>query len=109
MHGIILQTYYLIRCFLFLGGHGSIDDPDGTVIYEQTYRTIQKPEFEAISLDIIAARLPPSDQLLDLIIRNAVCALQLSHREGFEVKVTEALYAGKVEKETTTCHVMSKS
>lgn len=84
--------------FLFLGGHGSIDDPDGTVIYEQTYRTIQKPEFEAISLDIIAARLPPSDQLLDLIIRNAVCALQLSHREGFEVKVTEALYAGKMER-----------
>ncbi|KAI7882934.1 UDP-Glycosyltransferase/glycogen phosphorylase [Lichtheimia hyalospora FSU 10163] len=79
---------------LVICGHGSIDDPDGTIIYEQTYRTIQKPEFEAISLDIIAARLPPSDQLLDLIIRNAVCALQLSHREGFEVKVTEALYAG---------------
>ncbi|KAI9314469.1 hypothetical protein BX666DRAFT_1862426 [Dichotomocladium elegans] len=79
---------------LVICGHGSIDDPDGTIIYEQTHQTLEKPEFAAITLDIIAARLPPSDQLLDLIISNATVALQLSHREGFEVKVTEALHQG---------------
>ncbi|KAI9494832.1 hypothetical protein BDB00DRAFT_817251 [Zychaea mexicana] len=83
------NTPQLIVC-----GHGSVDDPDGTVIYEQTHRTLLKPAFTAISLDIIVARLPPNDQLLDLVISNARVALQLSHREGFEVKVTEALHKG---------------
>lgn len=76
------------------GGHGSIDDPDGTVIYEQTYATINQSEFASICADIIVARLPPSDQLLNLILNGAQVALQLSHREGFEVKVTEALHKG---------------
>lgn len=76
------------------GGHGSIDDPDGTVIYEQTHATIHRNEYASIYADIIVARLPPSDQLLDLILSNAQVALQLSHREGFEVKVTEALAKG---------------
>ncbi|KAI9318067.1 hypothetical protein BX666DRAFT_1856628 [Dichotomocladium elegans] len=79
---------------LVVCGHGSIDDPDGTVIYEQTHRMLQRPEFADIAADIIVARLPPSDQLLNLVMSNALVALQLSHREGFEVKVTEALHKG---------------
>ena len=64
------------------------------MIYEQTHRTVQSSEYTAISLDIVVARLPPSDQLLDLVLSNAKVAVQLSHREGFEVKVTEALHKG---------------
>ncbi|KAI8066817.1 hypothetical protein BC940DRAFT_301627 [Gongronella butleri] len=75
---------------LVLCGHGSIDDPDGTVIYEQTHRTINSDLYASIQSDIIAIRLQPSDQLLNMILRGAYVALQLSHREGFEVKVTEA-------------------
>jgi glycosyltransferase involved in cell wall biosynthesis len=79
---------------LVICGHGSIDDPDGTIIYEQTYGTMTTEPFSQISSDIIVARIPPSDQLLNVILRGAYVALQLSHREGFEVKVTEALAKG---------------
>ncbi|ORX60270.1 hypothetical protein DM01DRAFT_1316736 [Hesseltinella vesiculosa] len=79
---------------LVLCGHGSIDDPDGSIIYEQTHATIHSTPFASIQDDIIAARLQPSDQLLNMILRGAHVALQLSHREGFEVKVTEAFQKG---------------
>jgi glycosyltransferase involved in cell wall biosynthesis len=83
------RTPQLVIC-----GHGSIDDPDGTIIFEQTQSIIESPKFAMISSDIIAVRLPASDQLLNMIMRGAHVALQLSHREGFEVKVTEALHKG---------------
>jgi glycosyltransferase involved in cell wall biosynthesis len=79
---------------LVICGHGSIDDPDGTVIFEQIQDTLEASKFSTIASDIIAVRLPASDQLLDMILRGAYVALQLSHREGFEVKVTEALHKG---------------
>ncbi|KAI8391035.1 uncharacterized protein BYT42DRAFT_555348 [Radiomyces spectabilis] len=79
---------------LIICGHGSIDDPDGTIIYEQTHEVINSPPFASIATDIIAARLPACDQLLNMVLRGAHIALQLSHREGFEVKVTEAFQKG---------------
>ncbi|KAF7729511.1 hypothetical protein EC973_004185 [Apophysomyces ossiformis] len=79
---------------LVICGHGSVDDPDGTVIYEQTHHTINQSMFSEIASDITVARLPNSDQLLNMIMRGAYVALQLSYREGFEVKVTEALVKG---------------
>lgn len=45
--------------------------------------------------DISVMRLEPNDQLLNTIIANAHVVLQLSTREGFEVKVSEALHAGR--------------
>ncbi|KAI9299653.1 hypothetical protein BJ944DRAFT_235515, partial [Cunninghamella echinulata] len=79
---------------LVVCGHGSIDDPDGTAIYNQTYQTICSVQFKHIMSDIIVVQLQPSDQLLNMILRGAYVALQLSHREGFEVKVTEAFQKG---------------
>lgn len=76
---------------LVICGHGSIDDPDGTIVYEQTLHQLGQPEYSAYAKDICVARLPASDQLLCAILRGSFCALQLSHREGFEVKVTESL------------------
>lgn len=40
-------------------------------------------------------RLPPNDQLLNTLISSAHIVLQFSTREGFEVKVSEALHKGK--------------
>jgi alpha,alpha-trehalose phosphorylase (configuration-retaining) len=40
-------------------------------------------------------RLDANDQLLDTLISRAHVVLQLSTREGFEVKVSEALHAGR--------------
>jgi hypothetical protein len=39
--------------------------------------------------------LEPNDQLLNMLISHAYVVLQLSIREGFEVKVSEALHKGR--------------
>ncbi|KAG0746771.1 hypothetical protein G6F57_001437 [Rhizopus arrhizus] len=79
---------------LIICGHGSVDDPDGTVVFDQVQEMINTAEFADINNDIISVRLHASDQLLNMVVRGAYVALQLSHREGFEVKVTESLYKG---------------
>ena len=43
---------------------------------------------------ISVMRIPPSDQLLNTLLSSAYVCLQLSIREGFEVKVSEALHKG---------------
>ena len=45
--------------------------------------------------DCSVMRLEPNDQLLNVLIANAHVVLQMSTREGFEVKVSEALHAGR--------------
>ncbi|KAJ8663429.1 hypothetical protein O0I10_000668 [Lichtheimia ornata] len=74
---------------LIICGHGSVDDPEGIDIYEETHDQLVLSEY---AHDIIVARLPPSDQLLNMVLQEARGALQLSHREGFEAKVTEAVH-----------------
>lgn len=44
--------------------------------------------------DVSVMRLDANDQLLNMVIANAHVILQLSTREGFEIKVSEALHAG---------------
>ncbi|KAK9238229.1 hypothetical protein V1525DRAFT_401903 [Lipomyces kononenkoae] len=80
---------------LVIAGHGAIDDPDGVIVYDETVKMIATEEYETISSDIIIMRLGPSDQLLNCLLSNATVVLQLSHREGFEVKVSEAIHKGK--------------
>ncbi|KAF2128446.1 glycosyltransferase family 4 protein [Dothidotthia symphoricarpi CBS 119687] len=78
---------------LVIAGHGAIDDPDATSIYNETTTAIKNTYPEFID-DIVVMRLGPSDQLLNVLMANAHVALQLSTREGFEVKVSEALHMG---------------
>ena len=84
---------------LVITGHGSIDDPEGSFIYRKIISSLDdlsSDEWirENIIRDIIVVRLGPSDQMLNAVLRSATCAFQLSHREGFEVKVSEALLKG---------------
>jgi len=79
---------------LLICGHGAVDDPDASIIYDQVMNLVNSPDYKVYQSDIIVMRLPPSDQLLDALMANAKIALQLSLREGFEVKVSEALHAG---------------
>ena len=79
---------------LLLTGFGSIDDPEGHAIYQQTLEFIDSEEFSDIERDIIACRLPPSDRLMNALLQCTRICLQLSMREGFEIKVTEALAKG---------------
>ncbi|KJZ78742.1 hypothetical protein HIM_02133 [Hirsutella minnesotensis 3608] len=79
---------------LVICGNGSVDDPDASMIFEQTlvYLETRYPELQN---DVSVMRLDPNDQLLNCLISNAYVVLQLSTREGFEVKVSEALHAGR--------------
>ena len=80
---------------LLICGHGAIDDPDASIIFDKTMEQVDQEEFDDIRDDIIVMRLGPSDQLLDALISTAKIVFQLSSREGFEVKVSEALHKGK--------------
>jgi glycosyltransferase involved in cell wall biosynthesis len=77
---------------LVVVGHGAVDDPEGAPLYNETLFSLQMDRFESIADDIKVARLYPSDQILNALLRSASVALQLSYREGFEIKVTEALH-----------------
>ncbi|KAF8522124.1 trehalose phosphorylase [Hysterangium stoloniferum] len=80
---------------LLLCGHGAVDDPDASLIYDEILELLTREEYRSYARDICVMRLPPNDQLLNAAMANAKVALQLSSREGFEVKVSEALHAGR--------------
>lgn len=79
---------------LVVCGNGSVDDPDASMIYDQTMAQLEK-HYPDLIPDCSIMRLEPNDQLLNIMIANAHVVLQLSTREGFEVKVSEALHAGR--------------
>lgn len=98
----VIKSFAIFRRDLFKGkseeapqlvicGHSSVDDPDGSMVFDQTLKLIHK-DYEELKDDIIIARLGPSDQLLNAVITKAHIVLQLSTREGFEIKVSEALH-----------------
>ena len=47
---------------LLVCGHGAVDDPDASIIYDQVMQLMARPDYAKYSKDIIAMRLPPSDQ-----------------------------------------------
>ncbi|KAF2715172.1 glycosyltransferase family 4 protein [Pleomassaria siparia CBS 279.74] len=78
---------------LVIAGHGAIDDPDATTIYNETAKLLRDVYPDVIE-DVIVVRVGPSDQVLNALMSSAHVALQLSTREGFEVKVSEAVHKG---------------
>lgn len=80
---------------LVIAGNGSVDDPDGVPILNMVKETVNSPGFSSIKDDIKVMRLPHYDQLLNTLARGARIVLQLSHKEGFEIKVSEALMKSK--------------
>ena len=79
---------------LIICGHSAIDDPEGTTVYESVMGLLCSSRYRYLRRFVVVARIPPSDQLLNVLLHGARVALQLSLREGFEIKVTEALLAG---------------
>ncbi|KAK2831918.1 hypothetical protein FQN49_007036 [Arthroderma sp. PD_2] len=79
---------------LLICGHGSVDDPDGALIYDSVIEYLAN-ELKHLKSMICVIHIPPSDQILNVVLSKARIALQLSTREGFEVKVSEALHKGK--------------
>ncbi|KAJ4291246.1 hypothetical protein N0V88_006246 [Collariella sp. IMI 366227] len=79
---------------LVVCGNGSVDDPDASLIYDQTMSQLET-YYPDLVKDVSVMRLDPNDQLINTVLANAHVVLQLSTREGFEVKVSEALHAGR--------------
>ncbi|KAG5461726.1 MAG: hypothetical protein BJ554DRAFT_6032 [Olpidium bornovanus] len=103
---------------LIITGHGSIDDPEGVSVHKEIMAHIKSivasasaenafcpsgaearvsdstVKVQDIVRDIHVVRLSPSDRTLNALLQTALAAFQLSHREGFEIKVTEALLKG---------------
>jgi glycosyltransferase involved in cell wall biosynthesis len=79
---------------LVICGHGSIDDPNGSIVYDAVLRHMENvmPHLTAM---IYVLRLGPSDQILNALLSKSRIVLQLSSREGFEVTVSEAVHKGK--------------
>ena len=75
-------------------GNGSVDDPDGTIVLDETM-TLLETRFPHLISSISVMRLGPNDQLLNTLLSASHIVLQLSTREGFEVKVSEAIHKGK--------------
>ncbi|QBD77695.1 glycosyltransferase [Ktedonosporobacter rubrisoli] len=80
---------------LIITGNSSIDDPDGAPVYAAVREMLRAEPFAQFAEDVKVVRLPHCDQILNTLLRNSKIALQLSIKEGFEVKVTEALMKGK--------------
>jgi glycosyltransferase involved in cell wall biosynthesis len=50
---------------LLICGHGAVDDPDASIIYDQVLKLINSPAYSHLAKDIIVMRVPPSDQRKD--------------------------------------------
>lgn len=62
------QTPQLLIC-----GHGAVDDPDASIIYDQVMNLIASNDYKQYAKDIVVMRIPPSDQRtfsFDLVIIN---------------------------------------
>ncbi|KAI1434011.1 glycosyltransferase family 4 protein [Xylaria sp. CBS 124048] len=79
---------------LVLAANSSIDDPDAGMVFAEALNQVETKSPELLT-DISIMRLQANDQLLNTLISHAHVVLQLSTREGFEVKVSEALHAGR--------------
>jgi glycosyltransferase involved in cell wall biosynthesis len=80
---------------LVIAGNGSIDDPDGVPVYNLVKRLLEMEPYASFASDVKVMRLPHRDQVLNTLLRKSAVVLQLSIKEGFEIKVTEALMKGK--------------
>jgi glycosyltransferase involved in cell wall biosynthesis len=80
---------------LVITGNSSIDDPDGLPVYNLVKRILESEPYTDFVDDVKVVRLPHRDQILNTLLRKSEVVLQLSLKEGFEVKVTEALMKGK--------------
>lgn len=80
---------------LVIAGNGSVDDPDGIPVLRLIQQMLRVGPYNQFADDIKVVRLPHCDQILNTLLRKSTIVLQLSIKEGFEIKVTETLLKGK--------------
>lgn len=79
---------------LVITGNGSVDDPDGPRVLAATKQLLKNRLYSDYSDDIKVIRPPHINELMNALLRKSKISLQLSHKEGWEFKITEALMKG---------------
>jgi glycosyltransferase involved in cell wall biosynthesis len=74
-------------------GNGSVDDPDGIPLLAEIM-SLRSAEYGDIKDDIKVARVPHNDQAINTVLKGATLALQPSTKEGFESRVSDAIFQG---------------
>lgn len=74
-------------------GNGSIDDPDGVPVLAEIMRT-RREQYSDIKDDLKVARVPHNDLAINALLKGAKIALQPSTKEGFESRVSDAIFQG---------------
>lgn len=74
-------------------GNGSVDDPDGVPLLEEMME-LRRNEYDNIKDDIKVARVPHNDKAINALLKGSSLALQPSTKEGFESRVSDALFQG---------------
>jgi len=74
-------------------GNGSIDDPDGVPVLAEIMRT-RREQYSEIKDDLKVARVPHNDLAINALLKGAKIALQPSTKEGFESRVSDAIFQG---------------
>lgn len=47
---------------LLICGHGAVDDPDASIIYDEIHALVNSDRYNEYAKDIVLMRIPPSDQ-----------------------------------------------
>lgn len=81
----------LYGLYLLIVGYGSIDDPETTTIFNELQQYLGEEHNSAIKDRVMIVKIPPIDQILNILIKDARVALQLSRSEGFENKITDCI------------------
>ncbi|KAG0130324.1 clock-controlled-9 protein [Tuber indicum] len=92
---IIRDATKMLPPQLLICGHGAIDDPDAEIVFVEVTKLLKQSRYAAMMKDVVAVRIGPSDQMLNVMVTKVKIVLQLSLSEGFKVKVSEALHHGK--------------
>lgn len=53
---------------LLICGHGAVDDPDASIIYDQISQLVATDRYKRYQEDIVLMRLPPSDQRTSILV-----------------------------------------
>ena len=67
-------------------------DPERVRVFHDILTLLDSNRYAS---DVILCRAPPCDRLLKSVLRGALAAVHLTIREGFEIKVTEAITKGR--------------
>ena len=78
---------------LVMIGNGSVDDPSGPKELKKIM-DLREGIYGDVMDDIKVARVPHNDKAINAVLRSAKLALQPSLAEGFESRVTDAIFLG---------------